>query len=271
MAMDPSQLDPRIGQVSRLLQYLPAIFQEAQPNSTIPPPPPIGRFLMAFESVLLGLPKGRAAEWADLLEQPGFEEIVGGASEGGTSETLLAGVQRYFEPGPDDLPVPGKVPDYNRAPPEFLRWLAGWVALTLRDDWTDDHKRKFIANAVQLYRLRGTKAGVTQFVQTYTGGPPVEILEDSAELQLGVHSRIGDDTIIGGGAPFFFRVKLTSSDPLGFQQQKDMVAALIELQKPAHTSFALEVETLQFQIGVNSRIGVNTLLGASLAHSSAGQ
>jgi hypothetical protein len=40
-----------------------------------------------------------------------------------------------------------------------------------------------------------------------------------------------------------------------------MVTALIELQKPAHTSFSLEVETLQFQIGVNSRIGVNTLLG----------
>ena len=134
-------------------------------------------------------------------------------------------------------------------------------ALNLRDDWTDDHKRKFIAKAVQLYRLRGTKAGVTQFVQTFTGGPPVEILEESTEFQLGVHSRIGVDTIIDGGMPFFFRVKLTSSDPLSFQKQHDMVTALINLQKPAHTDFSLEVETLQFQIGVNSRIGVDTLLG----------
>jgi len=263
MAIDPSQLDPRVGQMSRLLQYLPAIFQEAPASSTSPPP--IGRFLMAFESILLGLPKNRAAEWADLVEQPGFEEIIGGASEGGTAELLLVGVQRFFEPGADALPASGKVPDYDRAPSEFLGWLAGWVALTLRDDWTDDHKRRFIANATQLYRLRGTKAGVTQFVQTYTGGPPVQIFEESAELQVGVHSRIGDDTIIGGGAPFFFRVKLTSSDPLRFQQQKDMVAALIELQKPAHTSFTLEVETLRLQIGVNSRIGVDTLLGASSA------
>jgi hypothetical protein len=69
------------------------------------------------------------------------------------------------------------------------------------------------------------------------------------------------DTILDSGTPFFFRVKLTSSDPLGFQKQKEMVTALIELQKPAHTSFSLEVETLQFQIGVNSRIGVDTLLG----------
>lgn len=263
MTIDPAQLDPRIGQVSRLLQYLPAIFQEAPRDPTIPPAPlPLGRFLMAFESILLGLPKSRSAEWTDLAQQPGFEEIVGGASEQGTSELLLEGIQRYFDPGPDDLPVQGKVADFGRAPSEFLAWLAGWVALALRDDWTDDHKRKFIAKAVELYRLRGTKAGVIQFVQTYTGGPPIEISEETAEFQLGVHSRIGEDTIIAGGAPFFFRAKLTSSDPLSFQKQKDMVTALIELQKPAHTSFTLDVETLQFQIGVNSRIGVDTLLGA---------
>ena len=116
---------------------------------------------------------------------------------------------------------------------------------------------------MQLYPLRGTKAGVTKFIQIYTGGPAVEISEESAELQLGVRSRVGDDTIIGGGAPFFFRVKLTSSDPLAFQKQADMVNALIELHKPAHTSFTLDIETLQFQIGVNSRIAVDTLLGAA--------
>ena len=265
MTIGPQDLDPRTGQVSRLLGYLPAIFQDAPVVTTDPPPPPqplpLGRFLMAFESILLGLAKSRPEEWRDLQYQPGFEEILGGALQQGTSEQLLDGVQRYFDPGPDYLPDPHKVADHNRAPPEFLAWLAGWVALTLRDDWTDDHKRKFIAKAVQLYRLRGTKAGVTQFVQTYTGGPPVEIFEESTEFQVGVHSRIGVDTIIDGGLPFFFRVKLTSSDPLSFQRQHDMVTALINLQKPAHTNFSLEVETLQFQIGVNSRIGVNTLLG----------
>jgi phage tail-like protein len=262
MAIDPGKLDPRSGQVSRLLAYLPAIFQEQPGDAAGPPQPPaIGRLLMAFESILLGLAKSRVAEWTDLQQQPGLEEILGGALQQGTGEKLLDGIQRYFDPGADYVPDPRKVADYSRAPSEFLAWLAGWVALSLRDDWTDDHKRKFIAKAVPLYRLRGTKAGVAQFVQTYTGGPPVEISEQGAEFQLGVHSRIGVDTILDSGTPFFFRVKLTSSDPLGFQKQMDMVSALIELQKPAHTSFSLEVETVQFQIGVNSRIGVDTLLG----------
>ncbi len=265
MTIDPKKLDSRQGQVSRLLGYLPAIFQELPGNPTDPPPLlPVGRILMAFESILLGLQKSGHSEWADLQQQPGFEEILGGAVQQGTSELLLDGVQRYFDPGPgypmDWLTDPLKVPDHNRAPSEFLDWLAGWVALDLRDDWTDDHKRKFIASAVQLYRLRGTKAGVTQFIQSYMGGPPVQIFEQGAQFQLGVHSQIGVDTILDSGTPFFFRVKLTISDPLGFQKQKDIVNALIEAQKPAHTSFSLEVETVQFQIGV-SQIGVNTLLG----------
>jgi hypothetical protein len=100
MAIDPAQLDQRNGQVSRLLQYLPAIFQEA-PNDKANPrtPLPLGRFLMAFESILLGLPKTRPAEWADLEQQPGFEEIVGGALEEGTSELLLDGIPALFRPG----------------------------------------------------------------------------------------------------------------------------------------------------------------------------
>jgi phage tail-like protein len=198
-----------------------------------------------------------------LQQQPGLEEIIGGAVQQGQSRQdglLLDGIQRYFDPGPG-YPA-STVVDYNRAPSEFLNWLAGWVALTVRDDWTDEHKRTFIAKAVQLYRLRGTRAGVENFVKAYTGGLPVEILEQADEFQIGDHSQLGVDTVLGGGAPFFFRVILTSSDPLGFQKQSDIVKALIELQKPAHTSFSLEVETLQFQIGVHSQIGVDTLLGS---------
>jgi phage tail-like protein len=264
MAIDPDMLDTRPGQVSRLLGYLPAIYQErpaeGSDSSSLPL---LARFLMAFESLFLGLPKNRREEWADLRYQPGFEEIIGGAVEQGTSETLLVGIQRYFDPGRSRLPDPRKIADYDQAPSEFLAWLAGWVALTLRDDWTDEHKRSFIAKAAQLYRLRGTKAGVLQFVQIYTGNLPVEISELNERFQIGVHSQVGVDTFLDGGAPFFFRVRVR----LGLQdlqKQMEIVAALIELQKPAHTNFKLEPVTIRFQIGDHSTIGVDTLLGVSL-------
>src|SRR5664279_711570 len=46
-----------------------------------------------------------------------------------------------------------------------------------------------------------------------------------------------------------------------FKRETDIATAIIELQKPAHTSFSLEVITPQFQIGVQSTIGVDTMLG----------
>ena len=68
------------------------------------------------------------------------------------------------------------------------------------------------------------------------------------------------DTFLDGGSPFFFRVKAV----LGIQdlqKQMDILNSLIDLQKPAHTHFELTPITVRFQIGMTSRIGVDTLLG----------
>jgi P2-related tail formation protein len=263
MPIDPGKLNPRPGQTTRLFAYLPAIFQEPPTGTT--GPLPLGRLLMVFESILMGLSKANQDEWPDLKQQQGFEEILGGSVDQTTGKRLLEGIDRYFDPGPKLADPDPKLPkDYNRAPEDFLSWLAKWVSLTLREDWEEDRKRDFIARAVQLYRLRGTRNGVAQFVQVYTG-LPVDISEQGAAFQLGVHSQIGVDTILDSGQPFFFRVKLRlpKADPQLFQQQKEIATAIIEMQKPAHTTFNLEVETPQFQIGVQSTVGVDTLLGQS--------
>jgi len=217
MPIDPTKIDPRTGQSSRLLGYLPAIFQDPG-DGTSSHPNFMGRLLMAFESIFLGLGKSTPDEWKDLKQQAGLEEILGGAFDRTSGKKLLDGIQRYFEPGPKLADPDPRLPDdYNRAPAEFLSWLAGWVSLTLRQDWDDSRKRDFIARAVQLYRLRGTRNGVAQFVQVFTG-LPVDISQQSAGFQLGVHSTLGVDTILDSGEPFFFTVKLRlpKADPFLF-------------------------------------------------------
>ena len=42
-------------------------------------------------------------------------------------------------------------------PEEFLPWLAQWVGLTLDHSWPVDRQRALIANAVEIYRWRGTR------------------------------------------------------------------------------------------------------------------
>lgn len=228
--------------VSSYLQYLPAIFQEDADQDGVTF---IGRFLLAFEQVLTGL--GDVAA-------PGLEEILAGIVDPITGTLRLAGVHRYFDPGPDQ-------PDRTRAPVEFLPWLASWVALTLREDWEEEEKRRFISQIVPLYRQRGTKAGLMELLRTYTG-MGVEVHEFHEPLQVGAISTVGVDTMVGGGPPHFFQVKMvfTELDP-NFELRKQIARAIIDQEKPAHTYYDLQVVIPTMQIGEHSTVGVDTLLG----------
>lgn len=157
--------DERVGQVSRYLDYLPAIFQ---PDEQTAQPDFLGRFLLAFEQVLTGLGD---------VQNPGLEEILDGiVAESGASR--LAGMERYFDPGVNadgTFAAPSL-----RAPSEFLEWLSGWVALALRADLDEERQRKLIAQAASLYKLRGTKAGLARMIEIYTSLPP-DITEPDPE------------------------------------------------------------------------------------------
>jgi hypothetical protein len=136
------------------------------------------------------------------------------------------------------------------------------VALTLRADLDELRQREFIARAVALYRLRGTKQGLEEFVRIYTRlGATVDEL--NTPFQIGVHSTIGVDTLLDGGAPHFFRVliRLPTPEPEQLRRQRQVTTAIIDLEKPAHTYYELDVETPTLQIGVHSTVGVDTLLG----------
>jgi phage tail-like protein len=233
----------RPGQASRYLEYLPAIYQQ---DAEVGHPNFLGRFLLAFEQMLTGLGD---------INEPGLEEILDGLVDPVSGATRLAGIHRYLDPGPN-------LPDHEHAPAEFLEWLAGWVALTLRADLDELRQRDFIARAVSLYRLRGTKQGLEEFVRIYTRlGATVNEL--NTPFQIGVHSTIGVDTLLNGGAAHFFQVliRLPTPDPEQLRRQRQITTAIIDLEKPVHTYYELDVETPTLQIGVYSTIGVDTLLG----------
>ncbi|GAA4609831.1 phage tail-like protein [Actinoplanes octamycinicus] len=224
--------------MSGYLDYLPATFQDGSPL--------LGRFLLAFEQMLTGLGDPDA---------PGIEEILDGIADPVTGQVRLAGVHRYFDPGPE-------LPDAERAPAEFLDWLAGWVAISLRGDLDELRQRDFVARAVSLYHRRGTKAGLEEYLRVYTRlGVTVDELD--TPFQLGVHSRVGVDTLLGGGAPHFFRVliRLPGTDPAELARHRQVVTYLLDQEKPAHTQYALAVQTPALRIGVHSTVGVDTLLG----------
>lgn len=132
--------------------------------------------------------------------------------------------------------------------------------MALRQDATEAQQRRLIANAISLYRLRGTAEGIRQVLAAYDIG--VEIDEDLEAFQIGVHSTLGLDTRINGGAPYAFRVRahLPVPDPAQLHLLRQRITAIVDAEKPAHTFYELSIDSPRLQIGVTSTIGVDTML-----------
>lgn len=192
-------------------QYLPAILQAD---------PFIGHFLLAFERVLSGLFPPDAHD--PIPQQLGLEEFIDR-------------IHTYFDP--------------QRSPEAFLPWLASWVALTLREDWEDDVKRRFIGQIVPLYRQRGTKAGVEKLLRLYTG-EEVEI----EEVEHLTHY-------------FQVRMTLSANERTLLRRKQQIARSILDQEKPAHTFYALQIVIPTMQIRENPSVGLivgrNTILGTS--------
>lgn len=150
-------------------------------------------------------------------------------------EQTIGGLSKFFDP--------------QATPAEFLDWLAGWVAFTLRADLDEIHKRDFISRAVTLFRLRGTRKGVEMALQTFTRLVPA--ITEGADPAKPADFR-----------PHYFHVLLRIADPDPVKRKRyvDIATAILEIEKPAHTYYTVEVETPAMQINVHSTIGVDTLL-----------
>ncbi|WP_017718388.1 phage tail protein I [Kamptonema formosum] len=138
----------------------------------------------------------------------------------------------------------------EKTPADFLPWLASWVAASLREDWDESFKRQFIGNIATLYRLRGTKAGVKRLLELYTR-EEVKIYE----FDLPAH---------------YFQVDITLSerDPQNLRRQQQIAKTILDLQKPAHTFYRLQVLLSTMQIKNNDLakgiiVGRTTLLGTT--------
>jgi hypothetical protein len=59
------------------------------------------------------------------------------------------------------------------------------------------------------------------------------------------------------------QIVLPTANPELIKQQQEIVTAIVDLQKPAHTDFLrpITVVTPVFRINFNSTVGIDTLLG----------
>jgi phage tail-like protein len=211
---------------SQYIQYLPPIFQESEF---------LDSFLLAFEKIFTQADPGN--DWLAL-------------------ETKIAQSDKYIRPlSSNNVP--------RQTPANFLSWLAGWVALSLRDDWPEETQRRFIREIVPLYRLRGTKKGLERMLKIYLGdNVPIQIYDRNVENEFAFDP-----------PPHFFQVRIdvNTQDTTSIRQIQQIAQAIIEQEKPAHTFYGMQIrmptmrllsEDLAEELGQDRLVlGKNTLLG----------
>jgi phage tail-like protein len=237
---------------SSSLQYLPATYSEDPQSSEF-----LARFLSIFDTM------------RDKISRQ------------------ITDIASYFDPGATPI---GQSPEKD-----FLAWLASWIGLTLERHWPEKKRRQLLRQAHQLYALRGTPEGLRRHIQLYTDREPF-ILEhfklrrwpflDSTRLgdqstlwgnaiinrlQLDIHSQVGSFQLVDSGDPVldpFYRDahRFTVFVPVrgaSTALQQQTLRRIIEMAKPAHTQYTLQLVQPRFRIGVQSMIGMDTVIGRS--------
>jgi phage tail-like protein len=234
------------------LQYLPAVYREDAVSADF-----LARFLSIFDTIR-------------------------GATSG-----QITDLARYFDP----MATPAN--PQNVGGTDFLAWLASWLGMALQSNWTMARRRELVRQAHRLYALRGTPEGLRLHIELYAGVQP-RILEmfhlrrwflvNSARLgdcstvfgddvmkrlQVGVNSKIGSFQLIDYGNPtldifnayaYQFLV-VVPRWPGASQSDQQALEQIIDLAKPAHTVAQFQWAEPRLRIGIQSFVGVDTVIG----------
>jgi phage tail-like protein len=188
---------------------------------------------------------------------------------------------------------PAAAPD--RGYPSWLAWLSGWLAWQVEQNWTEEQRREYLADAFRLYSLRGTVEGLRRYLKIYAGVNAYisEPALNTTLWSLGTNSTLGFTTMLAPasasgaildatafldgsdltdptdsfGAALFddvayrFCVAINASE-LTRPGALAAARAVIEREKPAHTVCELCIVEPRMRIGTQCRIGIDTVIGA---------
>lgn len=151
--------------------------------------------------------------------------------------------------------------DPRTTDPEFLPWLASWMATSLNSEWGELESRKMLLAATQMFSYRGTAKAIAEFVRIYTSAN-VQIEENQwpfKGFRVGVHSTVGVDTVIlpPMNLAHCFVVRLDRAADEVPEDEIVRIHEIIQLQKPAHTSYFLAFadESRKREMGAFMEIG----------------
>ena len=176
-------------------------------------------------------------------------------------ETFFAGLERQIDKIARYFDAESSV-----ATGEFLRWLATWLAIAADKGWDEARLRALVKRAPELYKKRGTREGLEEIIEVFTGerplivehfqtrcGDPGDALHvENREIQEIYNRLYGID-------PYCFCVLLKPFQVKN-EEEKKAVRRIINAEKAAHTCAGLLVLQPWIQLDMHTYMGINTYL-----------
>ena len=125
-------------------------------------------------------------------------------------------------------------PEY--APADFLEWLAGWVDVDLDEEWTEEQRRRIVADAAMLHRRLGTPGGIRDVLQLAAGPDATVDVEESGGTSWSTDP--GGPLPGSSEAVVVITITVPSGDPADLARRFERVTAGVV---PAYLSTRLSV------------------------------
>ena len=208
-------------------------------------------------------------------------------------EGMRGFLQRYLAPAAGLIEDSGVLGDTRHAllkpasvPADVLPWLASWVGLALDERWSEKARRTMLREAITLFRLRGTVAGLRRMLEIVTDAQVV-IIEKFRMRGLG---RVGADGD-GGDARAILGYGLRVGGPVGTEmetgeteeiedsfrqwahrftvmlltelseEQAAAVRHLLDVHRPAHTLVDVCTVGSGMRVGLGLQLEMTSIIG----------
>jgi phage tail-like protein len=120
--------------------------------------------------------------------------------------------------------------DAGTAPPEFVRWMGGWLGLAVQPGLSEDRQRALVRAAGPLWSWRGTRKGLRGMLEAYTGSA-VDVQDSGGVFRAGA----------APAGPKHVRVRLERSGELSGAE----LTVLVRQELPPDADFDLDIAAAQ--------------------------
>lgn len=187
-------------------------------------------------------------------------EIYQKADEDSFLERYLGIFQTIYEDLNDAIRQMPQNFDVETAQGDYLVWLAKWLGIEDSYIWSEKQLRQLLYNGVSLYKRRGTRGGLKDFVALYTGEVPFIVENHQLQYFRKDKRRFEKLQRLYGSSAYSFTVLVREQAVASRWKQKALIK-IIEDIKPVQMEWRLVIIKPYIFADRYSYIGINSVLG----------